>query len=269
MQSSISLNAQSPAAAQVRYLLRLGDLCLIHAQRLSEWTGHAPALEEDIALTNMALDLIGQSRGLFTLAGELDGQGFDEDRLAFLRDERDYLNPTLVELPNNGQGPGQPGDFALTTLRNLMVATWTKLLWQRLQASSDPELAGIAGKAVKEARYHQEHAADWTVRLGDGTGDSHTRCVAALALLWPYTGELFSDDETDAAADAAGFGPRPSALQADWLAEIDAVLSEATLERPAETRFRSTGRNGVHSEHMGFLLAEMQHLQRAFPGGAW
>jgi ring-1,2-phenylacetyl-CoA epoxidase subunit PaaC len=269
MQASVTLNARSPAAAAVRYLLRIGDTCLIHAQRLAEWTGHAPVLEEDIALTNMALDLVGQARGVYTLAGQHDGQGLDEDHLAFLRDERDYLNPTLVELPNNGRGPGRPGDFALTVLRNLMVSSWLLALWQRLQASSDTELAGIAAKAVKEARYHQTHAADWTIRLGDGTADSHQRCQMALALLWPYTAELFDDDATDAAAVASGLGPAPSSLQADWQAQIASVLAEATLTRPADTSFRSTGRHGVHSEHMGFLLAEMQHLQRAYPGGVW
>lgn len=269
MQASITLNAAAPSAAHVRYLLRLGDTCLIHAQRLSEWCGHAPILEEDIALTNMALDLVGQARGVLTLAGQHDGQGFDEDRLAFLRDERDYLNPTLVELPNNGRGPGKPGDFALTVLRNLMVSTLLLQTWQRLQASSDAELAGIAAKAVKEARYHQQHAADWTVRLGDGTDGSRARSQAALNLLWPYTAELFEDDATDRAAEAAGLGPAPSSLKADWLVAIDAVLAEATLTRPADSAFRSTGRQGVHSEHMGFLLAEMQHLQRAYPGGVW
>jgi len=269
MQASITLNPQSPHAADVRYLLRIADLCLVQAQRLGEWTGHAPVLEEDIALTNMALDLIGQARGLYTRAGELDGQGFDEDRLAFLRDERDYLNPTLVELPNNGSGPGKPGDFALTVLRNLFVSTWLQALWQRLQDSRDAELAGIAGKAVKEARYHQQHAADWVLRLGDGTADSHHRSQAALALLWPYTAELFDDDATDTAAEASGLGPAASSLRADWQAQVDSVLADATLSAPAPSAFRASGRRGVHSEHMGFLLAEMQHLQRAYPGGAW
>lgn len=269
MQASITLNPQSPHAADVRYVLRVADLCLIQAQRLGEWTGHAPALEEDIALTNMALDLIGQARGLYTRAGALDGQGFDEDRLAFLRDERDYLNPTLVELPNNGSGPGKPGDFALTVLRNLFVSSFLLGLWQRLQTSRDDDLAGIAAKAVKEARYHQQHAADWVLRLGDGTEESHRRCQAALALLWPYTSELFEDDATDGAAEASGLGPAASSLRADWHAQVAEVLSAATLHMPAESGFRASGRQGVHSEHMGFLLADMQHLQRAYPGGAW
>ena len=255
---------------EVQYLLRLGDLCLILGQRLGEWCGHAPVLEEDIALTNVALDQIGQARALLTRAGQLEaaagGTLHDEDQLAFLRDERDYLNPTLVELPN---GPGQPGDFAFTVLRNLLVATLQKQLWTRLVSSNDAELAGIAGKALKEARYHQQHAADWAVRLGDGTDESQRRCVAALAELWRYVPELFATDAVDDAAAASGLGPRWADLHAHWLAEVSEVLGEAGLAVPATGRFCSTGRHGVHSEHMGFLLAEMQSLQRAFPGGAW
>ena len=255
MQGSVQLRPD-PAT---QYLLRIGDTCLILGQRLGEWCGHAPVIEEDIALTNMALDLIGQARAVLTHAGK--AQGFDEDQLAFLRDEPDYLNPTLVELPR--------GDFAFTMLRNLMVATWLKLLWQRLAASSDAELAAIAGKAVKEARYHQQHAADWVVRLGDGTPESRRRSEAALAQLWPYAAELFEADAVDDAARASGLGPGAAELQEPWLAEMDQVLAEAALAAPKATTFRSTGRRGVHSEHMGHLLAEMQHLQRAYPGGVW
>ncbi len=259
MQASIPL--QPDLAMQ--YLLRLADTCLILGQRLGEWCGHAPVLEEDIALTNMALDLIGQARALLSHAGR--PLGLDEDQLAFLRDERDYLNPTLVELPGGPQVDG----FAVTVLRNLMLATWLKLLWARLASSRDSELAAIAGKAVKEARYHQQHAADWLVRLGDGTAQSHQRCERALALLWRYTAELFDDDAVDAAAVASGVGPAGSELQAPWRAEMADVLAEATLAVPADSAFRSTGKRGVHSEHLGLLLAEMQHLQRAFPGGVW
>lgn len=245
----------------VQYVLRIADTCLILGQRLGEWTGHAPILEEDIALANTALDLIGQARGLLTRAGQLDGRGHDEDQLAFLREERDFVNPTLVELPR--------GDFAFTQLRNLMVATYLKLLWERLAGSTDAELAAIAGKAVKEARYHQQHAADWVVRLGDGTDESAQRTRAALQQLWPYTAELFADDAVDEAAAAAGLGPRSSALREPWLAEMTEVLAEARLEVPADTPFVSDGRRGRHSEHMGYILAEMQHLQRAYPGGVW
>ena len=257
MQASIAIES-TPA---VQYLLRLGDTCLILGQRIAEWSGHAPILEEDIALSNMALDLIGQARAVLTHAGRIEGRGHDEDQLAFLRDEKDYRNLTLVELPR--------GDFAFTVLRNAMVATLMKLLWERLRESADAELAGIAGKAVKEARYHQQHAADWVVRLGDGTEESRRRIEAALAELWRYTPEMFESDAVDEAAAAAGLGPRWSELQAGWLAEMDTILGEAALARPAESAFRSTAKRGVHTEHMGYILAEMQHLQRSFPGGVW
>ncbi|WP_279210885.1 1,2-phenylacetyl-CoA epoxidase subunit PaaC [Delftia acidovorans] len=255
--SSIAIDARP----EVQYLLRLGDTCLILAQRLGQWCGHAPILEEDIAMTNMALDLVGQARALLTRAGQLEGRAHDEDQLAFLRDERDYFNATLAELPR--------GDFAFTVLRNAMAATWLRLMWERLVHSSDAELAAIAGKALKEARYHEQHAGDWVVRLGDGTEESRQRMEAALAQLWRYAAELFTDDATDAAARASGLGPAWSELREPWQAEMAALLQEATLDMPAESAFRSTGRNGVHSEHMGFILAEMQHLQRAYPGGVW
>jgi ring-1,2-phenylacetyl-CoA epoxidase subunit PaaC len=257
MTQSIQLK-RDPA---VQYLLRVGDTALILAQRLAEWCGHAPALEEDIALANMALDLVGQSRALLTHAGTLEGAGHDEDQLAYLRDERDYFNATIAELPR--------GDFAFTVLRNLIVATWAQLLWERLQASSDAEVSAIAGKAVKEARYHQQHAADWVVRLADGTAESRRRIDAALAEIWRFTAELFESDAVDTAAHAAGLGPRFADLREPWLAEITAVFDEAGLSLPKDSAFRSTGTRGVHSEHMGFILAEMQHLQRSYPGGVW
>jgi len=257
MQASIRV----PGTPELDYLLRLADTCLISGQRLGEWTGHGPILEEDIALANMALDLIGQSRALLTLAGQMSGQGFDEDQLAFLRDEGAYRNPTLAELPR--------GDFAFTILRNLVLSTWLKLAWERLRDSSDAELAAIAGKALKEARYHQQHAADWAVRLGDGTDESRRRCEKALATIAPYLPELFEDDAVDTAAAARGLGPAWSSLQEPWLAEMREVLGEAGLALPEPTKFRSTGKVGRHSEHMGYLLAEMQYLQRVYPGGAW
>ena len=256
-QASIAIR-RDPA---VQYLLRLGDTCLIQGQRLAEWCGHGPVLEEDIALTNMALDLVGQARALLTRAGQADGQGYDEDQLAFLREERDYFNPTLVELPR--------GDFAFTMVRSAMVATLLKLVWERLASSSDAELAAIAGKAVKEARYHQQHAADWVARLGDGTAESRRRTQAALATLWRYMPELFVHDAVDEAAHAAGLGPRWADLREAWMAEMAQILAAADLAVPQESAFRSTGRQGVHSEHMGYILAEMQHLQRSFPGGVW
>jgi len=273
----VPVMARSPApsvtvsrAPEVRWVLRLADTCLIHAQRLSEWCGHGPILEEDIALTNLSLDLLGQARALLSHAGTLDGQALDEDQLAFLRDERDYLNLTLVEQPlrrSSAHSPG--GDFADVQVRNLLLAVWLKLHWQALASSSDAELAAIAGKAVKEARYHVDHAAQWVVRLGDGTEESARRARAALERAWPYTNEMFLDDEVDTHAAATGLGPQRSHLREAWVAEVSAVLEEATLAVPAASKFVSTGSRGVHSEHMGFILAEMQHLQRAFPGGVW
>ncbi|HSI57341.1 MAG TPA: 1,2-phenylacetyl-CoA epoxidase subunit PaaC [Ideonella sp.] len=248
-----------------RYLLRLADTCLIHAQRGSEWCGHAPILEEDIALTNMSLDLVGQARGLLTHVGQLSGHAFDEDQLAFLREERDYLNLTLAELPGRKAGR----DFADTVLRNLMVGTWLHLVWQRLQASSDAEVAAIAGKAVKEARYHREHAAGWVVRLGDGSEESARRMQKAVAALWPYSAELFEADEVDAHAVATGLGPARAELREPWGQAMREVLAEAQCTPPADSAFRSTGTRGVHSEHLGYMLAEMQSLQRAYPGGKW
>ena len=254
-----SITLQPTAAVQ--YLLRVADTCLILGQRIAEWCGHAPVLEEDIAMSNMALDLIGQARAVLTHAGAVEGQGYDEDALAFLRDERDYHNLTVAELPR--------GDFAFSVVRNLMVSTLLKLLWERLRHSSDSELAGIAGKAVKEARYHQQHAADWLVRLGDGTDESRRRSEQALAELWLYMPEMFEPDGVDDAAQASGLGPRWAELREPWLAEMSAVLDDATLAMPAESPFRSTGKQGLHTEHMGYVLTQMQYLQRAFPGGVW
>ena len=257
MQSSIELD-RNPTT---RYLLRIGDTCLILAQRLGEWCGHAPVLEEDIAMANIALDLLGQARAVLTRAGELEDTPHDEDQLAFLRNERDYLNLTMVELPR--------GDFAFSVLRNTMIATWLKLLWERLAMSSDTELSAIAGKAVKEARYHQQHSGDWVVRLGDGTDESRRRMDAALVDLWRYVPELFDTDAIDDAASAAGIGPRWADLQAAWMADMKLILDEAGLSVPKDSAFRSDGKRGRHSEHMGYILADMQYLQRAFPGGVW
>jgi ring-1,2-phenylacetyl-CoA epoxidase subunit PaaC len=249
------------AEPKVQYLLRIADTALILAQRTAEWTGHAPVLEEDIALANIGLDLLGQARGLLTRAGELEGAGHDEDQLAFLRKESDYRNVTLVELPR--------GDFAVTVVRNTIMSTFFKLLWGKLMASADEEVAAIAGKAIKEARYHQQHSADWLVRLAQGTDESLQRVTKALNDVWPYTAELFADDAIDEAASNAGLGPRWSELKDAWLAEMGALLDDAGLPMPATTPFLSTGKRGVHSEHMGFILTEMQYLQRAYPGGVW
>lgn len=266
MTSSIALKPNADA----QYVLRLADTCLIWSHRLSEWCGHAPVLEEDIALANHALDLLGQARALLTRAGQLEGQGQDrqysEDQLAYLRDERDFVNVTLAELPNGTNGRG---DFAFTVLRNFVLSSWALLMWQHLASSRDAELAAIAGKAVKEARYHREHAADWVIRLGDGTEESALRMQAALDRLWPYTNELFDSDEVDRAAAASGLGPDGASLREAWLADMQAVFAEARLPLPPKSAYRSEARRGRHSEHMGRLLAEMQVLQRSHPGGRW
>lgn len=245
----------------LQYLLRLADNPLILGQRLSEWCGHAPVLEEDLALANTALDLIGQARMLLTHAGAREGGGRDEDQLAFLRGEREFRNCTLVELPN--------GDFGRTVLRNFLFSAYQLPLWEALQASTDAHLAAIAAKSLKETRYHLRHAADWVVRLGDGTEESHRRMQAAVAYLWPYTAELFSVDAVDEAAAAAGVGVTGSSLQLRWDAAVVPVLQEAALPVPARTPFLSHGKAGVHSEHMGHLLSEMQTMQRTYPGAQW
>lgn len=270
----------------VQYVLRLGDTCLVHAQRLSEWCGHGPILEEDIALTNMALDLVGQARALLTLAGQMAavpgedaaaGAAWDEDQLAFLRSEGQYFNLTLVEQPmrrSSAHAPG--GDFADTVLRNFLVASWLKQFWQALAApgaaGSSPAaqtLAAIAGKAVKEVRYQQQHNADWVVRLGDGSPESSRRMAAALQRAWPFVTEMFQHDAADEAAESQGLGPARRSLQAGWMAEVGPVLATAGLQPPPDSPYATTGSNGRHSEHMGFILAEMQSLQRQFPGGRW
>jgi ring-1,2-phenylacetyl-CoA epoxidase subunit PaaC len=248
-------------AQHVEAVLRLADTSLILGQRLSEWCGHGPVIEEDIALTNIALDLIGQARLLLTHAGKCEGQGRDEDRLAFLRAESEFRNLSMVELPNQ--------DFGRTILRNFLVAAWQAPLWTALRSSSDADLAAIAEKSAKETRYHLQHAADWTVRLGDGTEESRRRMQRALDYLWPYTAEFFADDELDRAASAAGLTPMPASLQAAWESTVLPVLAEATLTVPARTPFLSRGRQGRHTEHMGHLLAPMQAMQRTYPGCTW
>lgn len=248
-------------SSHLEYVLRIGDNALILGQRLSEWCGHGPVLEEDIALTNTALDLIGQSRLLLGHAGKLEGRERDEDALAFLRAEPEYRNCSLVELPNH--------DFARTILRNLLFSAFQVYLWDALRASTDLELAAIAARSIKEARYHLRHAADWTVRLGDGTAESRARMQAALDYLWPYTAELFTANAVDDDAATACIGVTGASLETAWQQAVRPVLEEATLAIPARTPFRSGGKLGIHTEHMGHLLAEMQHLQRAHPGAQW
>jgi ring-1,2-phenylacetyl-CoA epoxidase subunit PaaC len=248
-------------AAHLDYVLRLADNALILGQRLSEWTGHAPVLEEELALANVALDLIGQSRLLLTHASRLEAAGRDEDQLAFLRADHQYRNLTLVELPN--------GDFGRTVVRNFLFAAFQRPLWEALLSSRDVELAAIAEKSLKETRYHLRHSAEWVVRLGDGTKESRTRLQSALDELWPYTAEFFTEDVVDNEVAASGLGVAWADLQPAWEGAVRPVLTEATLTIPAQTAFRSRGKLGAHSEHLGHLLAEMQHLQRAHPGAQW
>ncbi|QFZ17794.1 1,2-phenylacetyl-CoA epoxidase subunit PaaC [Saccharothrix syringae] len=244
--------------ADARYVLRLGDDALIAAQRLVQWCTRAPELEEDVALANIAADLLGQARALLALAGQEEGAGRDEDDLAYLRDESEFGNALLVELDN--------GDFAVTTAKLLFFAAYQNLLYRALSAVAHPVLAGIAAKAVKETAYHVEHAALWAVRLGDGTDESHRRMQAAVDEVWPYTHELFTPDEvTRAAASAVD----PAALRPDWSRRIGAVLAEATLRRPEDGWAPAGGRAGAHTEAFGYLVGEMQVLHRAHPGVRW
>ena len=255
----------------VDYLLRLGDSSLVLGQRLAEWCGHGPVLEEDIAMTNVSLDLLGQARLLLTHAGTLEAAGRDEDALAYLRDARAFRNYTLCELPNSGieKGHGQAADYAFTVMRNLLYCAWQVHLWEALAGSIDAVLAAIAAKSAKESAYHLSHAADWVVRFGDGTDASHARAQRALHQLWPYTNELFAPDTIEDAVCGTAVGARGADLRAAWDATIDGVLAEATLARPAASGFVSTGKTGRHSEHLDFLLAEMQCLARQHPGAHW
>lgn len=245
----------------LEYLLRIGDSVLILGQRLAEWCGHAPVLEEDIALANVALDLIGQSRLVLSHAGAIEGAGRDEDQLAFLRTEGQFRNATLVELPN--------GDFGRTVLRSFLFCAFLRELWTVLASSSDTGLAAIAAKSVKESRYHVQHAGEWVIRLGDGTDESHARMQRALDDLWPYTAELFAPTPVDDAVRAAGIGVEWASLRTGWEAVVLRVLDEATLDVPEGSAFLSRGKLGVHTEHMGHLLTEMQYLQRTYPGATW
>lgn len=244
-----------------RYALYLGDTSLILAQRLGEWVGHAPALEEDLALANTALDLLGQARHLLSYAGEIEGQGRSEDDLAFLRDPAEFMNLSLVEQPN--------GDFGHTIVRQFLFDAWQLELFERLQASPEPRLAELAAKALKETRYHYRFSAGWMVRLGDGTEESHNRVQTALDALWKFTNELFAPGAVDEEAAAAGLGPDPQALRAGWLANVEQVLQEATLKKPADVTYRWFGKRRQHTEYLGRLLAEMQFMQRTYPGCQW
>jgi ring-1,2-phenylacetyl-CoA epoxidase subunit PaaC len=247
--------------ARYRYVLRLADTALVLGQRLGEWIGHAPALEEDLALANLSLDLIGQARLLLTYAGELEGRGRDEDALAFLRDAPEFLNLTLAEQPN--------GDFGHTIVRQWLIDGWQLEIYTGLEHSTDNRLAAIAAKALRETRYHYRFSSGWLVRLGDGTPESHERVQSALDALWRFTAELFTPDEVDERVSRAGIAPSLTELAPRWSARIDEALRAATLTRPATQPYLWHGKRGVHSEHLGHLLGEMQHLQRTYPGARW
>ena len=247
--------------ARLRYVLRLADTSLILGQRLGEWIGHAPALEEDLALANLGLDLIGQARLLLTYAGELEGRGRDEDQLAFLRDAPEFLNLSLAEQPN--------GDFAATIVRQWLIDTWQLEVYEALRSSRDARLAAIAEKALKETRYHHRFSAGWLVRLGDGTAESAERTQRALDELWRFTAEFFAADEIDTLMHEEGVAPALGELAPRWSALIDADLAAACLRRPLPPSYAWHGKRGVHTEHLGHLLAEMQHLPRAYPGARW
>jgi ring-1,2-phenylacetyl-CoA epoxidase subunit PaaC len=248
-------------SATAAYLLRLADLSLVLGQRLGEWIGHAPAIEEDLGLANTALDLIGQARLLLAYAGEIEGRGRSEDDLAFLREQGEFLNPVLAEQPN--------GDFGQTIVRQVLIDAFQLELYERLATSADARLAAIAAKSVKETRYHFRYSAGWLMRLGDGTAESRARVQSALEKFWPLTVELFAEDDLDRAMAQAGVAPRLDEVRAAWILRIDALLAEATLTRPSDRTYSWFGKRGQHSEHLGYMLAEMQHLQRAHPGARW
>ncbi len=244
------------------YALRLGDDTLVTSQRMGQWIASAPQLEEDVALGNIALDLLGQARSLLTYAGSLGEPARTEDDLAYHRDERDWLNVQLVELDDDG-------DFGRCMARLLVVSTWQRELWERLQGSTDATLAAVAAKAVKEVDYHRDHATQWVLRLGDGTGESHVRMQQALDACWPYVEELFERDELVGRLVDAGVAADPAALRRPVLAYVGAVVAEATLTLPQTTVQHTGGRRGVHTEQLGYLLAEMQHLARSHRGATW
>lgn len=243
------------------YVLRLGDDSLILGHRLSEWCGHGPILEEDIAMTNISLDLVGQATSLLGYAGELEGKGRDADALAFLRFDRDYKNVLLVEQPN--------GDFGMTMLRQFFFDAFRKPLFEKLQHSTDQHLAAIAEKSLKETKYHLKHSSEWVIRLGDGTEESNARIQDSLNTLWRYTNELFFTDEVDAELVEKGIVPSLHEIQLEWNATVSAVLSEATLTIPTNNWKQEGGRKGLHSEHLGYILAELQYMQRAYPNMQW
>ena len=249
-------------AQHLRAILRLGDDALILGQRLSAWCGHGPILEEDIALTNVALDLIGQARNLYTLAGTREGQGRDEDALAFFRTDREFENHLLVEQPN--------GHFGDTVVRQMFYDAFALERYQFLARQTvDPDLAGIAAKAVKELEYHWGHSSQWVIRLGDGTEESHAKVQGSVDALWSFTGEMFMADDTDRACAQAGLLPDLTEVRSAWMSRVELCLSQATLATPEEGWMHRGGKKGIHSEHLSYMLAEMQVLPRTYPNASW
>ena len=245
----------------VLYALRRADDALILGHRLSEWCGHAPAMEEDMALANMGLDLLGQARELYSYAAKVEDNGNDEDKFAYLRDVRQYRNLLLLEQPN--------GDFARTMVRQFFYAAFADLYWRAMMKSKDATLAAIAAKSEKESAYHLRHSSEWMVRLGDGTAESHRRAQTAIDDLWAYTGEMFGVDDSERGLIEEGIAVDPVALRSHWLATVASVLQEATLVQPNSDWMQQGGRSGRHSEHLGHLLSELQSMQRTFPGATW
>ncbi len=245
----------------VLYALRRADDALIAGHRLSEWCGHAPMMEEDMALANMGLDLLGQARELYSYAAKAEASGNDEDKFAYLRDVRQYRNLLLLEQPN--------GDFARTMVRQFFYAVFADLYWRAMMKSSDATLAAIAAKSEKESAYHVRHCSEWIIRLGDGTDESHRRAQTAVDDLWSFTGEMFEADDSERGLIDAGIAVDSAALHPQWLDTISGVLCEATLTLPKSTWMQQGGRNGRHSEHLGHLLSELQSMQRTFPGATW
>jgi ring-1,2-phenylacetyl-CoA epoxidase subunit PaaC len=260
--NAVAAGAPSPGApALFEYLQRLGDDRLVLGHRLSEWCGHGPILEEDIALGNVALDLLGQASALLRLAGQVEGKGRDDDALAYFREAVEFRNALLVELPR--------GDFAVTIVRQFLFDAYDLHLTDALSRSAYGELAAVAAKAHKEARYHVRHSGEWVVRLGDGTDESHRRAQGALDELWRFTPELLTPDAVDAELAAAGVAADLLAVRARWDATVREVIDEATLRLPAPAVPAKGGRQGRHTEHLGHLLAEMQIVARSFPGATW
>src|SRR3954464_15695451 len=245
----------------VLYTLRRADDALILGHRLSGWWGHAPMLEKEMGVANNPLHLLGQARELYTYGAKVEGKGNDEDKLAYLRDVRQYRNLLLLEQPN--------GDFARTMVRQFFYSVFADLYWRAMTKSSDPTLAAIAAKSEKESAYHVRHCSEWIVRLGDGTDESHARAQAAIEHLWAFTGEMFEGDAAGRGLIDAGIAVDPASLKAEWLKTITAVVNEATLVLPSNSWMQQGGRDGRHSEHLGHLLSELQSLQRSFPGATW